>query len=110
MFAATDITPIVQVNVLILSFVAGSVVPLVVALLTKSAASQGTKAVVNLILSVVGGVVAFLIAHDGTASVLQVATVAVTAYLASGSTYSHLWKPTGAITAVQAVAPNTGLG
>lgn len=110
MILATDITPIVQVNVAILGFVAGPLAALVTAVLTKASASAGVKAVVNVVLSIVGGVAAYLIAHDGSASVLAIATVAIETYLASGVTYNHFLKPTGIAPAVTKATAGVGLG
>lgn len=101
---------ILEVDVALLNFVLGSLVPLVVALVTKANASSGVKAVVNVVLSVVVGTGGYLVAHDGKTSVVALLSSAVTAYLASGVTYQNLWKPTGTAPAIEARTAGVGLG
>lgn len=101
---------ILQVNVETVAFLAGVVVPIVVGLLTKLNASSGVKAVLNLVLSIAVGALAAFTAHEGTLTVAQLVSACATAFVASGVSYNHFWKPTGAAPAVQEIAPNFGIG
>lgn len=99
-----------QVDVAVLTFLVGTVVPLVTGLVTKLRSSSRLKAMTNLVLSVLGGVGAWLINAEGKTTVGGLASAIVTTYLASGVSYQNLWKPTGAAQAVQEVAPESGIG
>jgi hypothetical protein len=101
---------VLQVDLTVLNFIAGSLVPLAVGLVTKLNASSRLKAVVNLLLSVVTGVLTAMIAASGETTLALLASSAVTAYLSSGVSYNNLWKPTQVASAVQDVAPGVGLG
>lgn len=109
MFAFSYDTPI-AVDIPLLTFIVGSLIPLVVAVLTKANASSSVKATANVVLSVVGGVVAFLLAHDGEATGIELVTAAIAAYLASGVAYTHFHKPTGLAPTVAAKTAGVGIG
>lgn len=101
---------LLQVDVTVLAFLSGSVVPLLTGLVTKIQASSRLKALVNLGLSVVSGCVAYLVTVDGSTTVLGLASAAISTYLASGLTYNNLWKPTGVAPAVQQATSDIGIG
>ena len=101
---------IIQLDVTVVTFVLGSLVPLVVALATKLNASSSVKAVVNVVVSVTVGVCGFLLAHDGATTPLALVGAVITAYLGSGVSYQHFWKPTGVAPAIQASTANVGIG
>lgn len=101
---------LIQVDVTVLAFLSGSVVPLLTALATKLNASGRLKAIVNLVLSVIAGVVAYLVGVDGETSVVGLLSATISTYLASGVTYQNLWKPTGTAPALQEATANSGLG
>lgn len=101
---------VVQVDTTVLAFLAGTVIPLLTALVTKMNSSSGVKAVVNLVLSMAAGGVAYLVAHDGTGSVLDLIAAMVAVYLASGVSYQNLWKPTGVTLATGSATRDFGLG
>lgn len=103
-----DPSPIVQVDVAVLMFIIGSVIPFITALVTKSAASSGTKALVALVLSVVGGVVTNLVENGGEGSVLQIASVAIGVYLSAQAVY--LGTRNNAVGAVADKTAGVGLG
>lgn len=98
---------VITLDATVLSFLVGSVMPLLTAFATKLKASSRIKGVVNLVLSVLGGVLAAFVANSGSLTLIEIASAAIVVYLASGSTYSHLWKPTGVVDAV-AGAPASG--
>ena len=91
-------------------FLSGSLVPLFVAVLARANASSSTRALLNVILSIVAGVIAFLSQHAGVASFLDLASAAVAAYLAAVASYHSLWKPTGVTGAINAKTPNVLIG
>ena len=99
-----------HLNVALLSFITGSVIPLLVALVTKLNARSHIKAIANVVLSVVAGTVAYLVEHNGAANATQLVGAVIAAYLASGVTYQNFWKPTGVAPKVAAATPNAGLG
>ena len=101
---------IIQVDVVLLNFLVGSLIPLLTALFTKVNASSGLKSTVNLVLSLVTGTAGYLLLHDGAATVVALATHAITAYLGSGVSYQNLWKPTGVAPAIQASTADVGVG
>ena len=101
---------LIQVDVTVLAFLSGSVVPLLTALATKLRASSRVKAITNLVLSVVAGTVAYLVGVDGSTDVIGLLSAVISTYLASGVTYSNLWKPTGAAPALQSATADSGIG
>lgn len=88
----------------------GTIIPLLTGLVTKFQASSQVKAVVNLVLSILAGGVSYLIENDGSGTWMELVTAMVAVYLASGVSYTNLWKPTGAATKVQNVIPMKGIG
>lgn len=104
----------ISIDTLTLTLIVGTVVPLLVGLLTKSAASSGVKAFVNVILSAAGGAGTALLASDGGLPWQSVLIAAFATYVVSGSSYSHLWKPalvTGTPeSAIDKSTGNMGLG
>ena len=70
----------------------GTLVPLIVATLSQITASSKVKTTINLVLSVLTGVASYLLTVDGRATWLQLIVCVITAFGASNTTYSHLWK------------------
>lgn len=101
---------VVKVSPLVLAFVIGSVVPLVTAVAARLKASSPVKALLNLVLCIAGGVLAAFQANPGGLTWLQIAQAVIATYLASGVTYSHLWKPTGVAPAIQRATRSVGIG
>lgn len=100
----------IELEPTVLAFLVGSVVPLLVALLTKLKASPRVKAAANLVVSIVAGVVTFLSTTNGRATFLELAGAAIAAYLASGVAYHNFWKPTGVAPVVNRSTPKLGIG
>lgn len=100
----------VEVDTLTLSLIAGTIVPLLVGLVTKLHASSQVKAVVNVVLSCVTGAVAFLVTNSGKARWQELVAAALAAYVASGNSYQNLWTKVGATQAVQRSTAEFGLG
>lgn len=100
----------ISIDTLTLSLLAGAVLPLATALLTKCSASPGVKSLTNLALSLATAAVAILTQAGGHIAWQSFVVALYAAYAASGTAHNHLWKPTGVIDAVAAVAPSVGLG
>lgn len=92
-----------------LSLLVGTVNPLLTAVLTKSNASPGFKAVVNGLLSAVTGVLVTVI---GAAEIewYQFVLNIVSAWVASIGTYYGLLKPTGTAQMVAKATKKVGVG
>lgn len=90
------------------SLLIGTVIPLVVGLLTKLNASSGVKAVTNALLAALTG---FLTEAGSDEFVLGTAVVTVLmTWAVSVATYYGLYKPTGASQAVQRSTSKFGVG
>lgn len=100
----------IELDVQLLSLLLGSGIPLLVALTAKLGASSEIKSVMNLILSVMAGGLAWAIENSGAFTWQEALTAAVSAYLASGVAYQNLWKPTKIAEKVSVKTPNLGLG
>lgn len=101
---------VIQVDVTAVAFIAGTIIPLLTALLTKARASSRVKSACTLVLSLATGVTAYLTLHDGRTTWQGLVTAAVGVYLAAGTTYQNAWKPLGTAAAVANLAPDAGLG
>lgn len=101
---------VLQVDLVTLSFVAGSVVPLLVAVAAKLNASSSVKSVLNVVLSIVAGLVATMIEAGGSIELHKLLSAGITTYLASGVAYQNLWKPTGVTGSVQERTKGIGIG
>lgn len=101
---------VIELDVTVLAFLAGTVIPLLTALITKLRASSGVKAVCNLVLSVIAGGVAHLIANEGASTWMELVTAMVAVYLASGVSYQNLWKPTGVTLKIGETTSTKGIG
>lgn len=91
------------------AFLGGTIVPILVGLVTKLHASSAVKGLVNLVLSAVAGLIATAIATDGVLT--KAAVVAgFMALIASVGTYYGVLKPAGITGAVQRATANKGIG
>lgn len=91
------------------SFLAGTVVPILVALTTKLNASSAIKGAINLVLSAVAGLIATAIAGGGVLT-QQAVVAGFLALLASVASYYGGWKPVGVTGAVATATAQVGLG
>jgi hypothetical protein len=101
---------IVEVDVSALNFVAGLVVPLLVALLAKWHAPSGLKSVLNLLLSAIAGAVTIAIQADGKIVPSEWITGMGMTWLTSIVSYYGLWKPTNVASVVGLKTRNVGVG
>lgn len=94
-----------------LAAVFGVFASLVVGLLTKYHASSTVKAVVNLLVSGIGGVIAAY-TQDGffEADLKTIVGAVLTAWVVSIATYLGFWKQTGVTEVVQDKTRNFGIG
>jgi len=91
------------------AFLGGTIVPILVGLLTKLNAPPALRGLVNLILSAVAGLIAVAVTQDG---VLDKASIVAgfMALVASVGTYYGVLKPLGVTGAVQRATADFGLG
>lgn len=100
----------IELDLLTLSLIVGSVLPLLVGVVTKMNASSKTKAVVNVVLSFASGAGAFLATNSGQGHWQEVVAAGLATFIASGASYRNLWKPVEAAKAIQEKTANFGLG
>ena len=106
----------VSVDVATLSFVSGTIIPVLVALVTRQTASPGLKASINFLLSIVAGFLsAFVAEAQGEIVSIDVASfvsAVAMAWITSVATHYGLLKPvgvTGTTGAIQTAIPG-GIG
>ena len=101
---------VITVDPILWSLLIGSIIPIIVAVATKLQASGGLKAILGIVLGVVGAAVVTLnqTAPDGSFSWKLLAFTAATAIITTVTTYVGAWKPVLAIN--EQTAPNFGLG
>lgn len=101
----------VTIDVATISFVAGTLIPILVALVTRQSASPGIKAAVNLLLSIVAGALSAVVASaTGEVATLEVGSFVTsigTAWITSIATHYGLLKPTGVTGTAGVVQRNT---
>ena len=91
------------------AFLGGTIVPILVGILTKIDAHPGIKGFLNVVLSAVAGLVATAIAQDGVLT--QAAIVAgFMSFVASIGVYYGFLKPAGVTDAVQSSTSKVGIG
>lgn len=100
---------VIQLDLTALNFLGGVFIPLLVAVLTRSSASRGLKAVLNALLSLAAGLVATAIATDGLLEMQTVVSVGIT-WVTSVATYYGLLKPSGVAPLLADATKNFGLG
>jgi hypothetical protein len=104
-------TDVLRVDPLLLSFLVGSLMPLLTALLTKVDASSAVKGTLNILLSIVGGgLAAFVSAGDAGLTTYQLLAACITAYLSSQALYTGFWRAVGATRALASSTKGVGLG
>lgn len=91
------------------AFLGGTIVPILVGILTKIDAHPGLKGGINVLLSAVAGLIATAITQDGVLT--QEAIVAgFMAFVASIATYYGFLKPSGVSGSVQSSTAKVGVG
>ena len=90
--------------------VLGLLAPLMVGLVTKSAASSKVKAVANVALAAVAGTVAYLVAADGGWDWGGFFNAWFNAFVTGIVAYYGFLRPTGIVPALAAKTVNVGIG
>lgn len=93
---------------LLIAMVSGTIIPLLVGVLTKLRAPSSVKAVCNAFLSAIAGALAMFSADEFRWTPFAVA--AFSSWVVSVSTYYGLWKPTGTSASVQQATADVGVG
>lgn len=91
------------------AFIGGTVVPILVGLLTKLRAPSWLKGLVNLVLSAAAGLIATAQVSDGVLTKTAI-VAAFLSLVASVGTYYGVLKPVGVTGAVQRATAQVGLG
>ena len=103
----------IEVDVAALTFVVGSLIPVLVALVTRARASGAVKAVANALLTAVSGALVVAIAQEGKIDVEHVLIGIAVTWFSSVSSHFGLLKPagvTGAGGSVQRATADAGVG
>lgn len=99
---------VVTVPMWIWTLIVGTVIPLIVGLLTKLNAKPGVKIIINLVLAAISGVIGTAVVADGVAKFSTTAVVlAGLSLVQSIATYLGIWKP---LESHSKLLPNAGLG
>ncbi len=89
----------------------GVILPLIVGVVTKANASKSVKALVLLILSLIGTTLSGAIGDDGAAVFSQeMLSGIVQTWVVAIATYYGLWKPSGASAVINTKTADFGLG
>lgn len=97
------------VDLVLLAFFGGTVIPMLTALVTRATASSRVKALTTLFLAALGALVESAMALGGEIDVERTLLTFAMTYISSIGFYYGLLKPTGAAPAVQRAVPG-GIG
>lgn len=100
----------ITLDVPTLTLLVGTVVPFLVALVSKEVASSRLKGVLNAALSAVGGALVVLLDNGGTANLNELINAGVFTFITSVATYYGIWKPSGATAKVAEKTGKFGVG
>lgn len=99
---------VITLNPLLLSLLAGAIIPLLVGLATKLSASDGVKAILAIALSALSGAAIAVNNAGGSFHWKEVATAAAITFISGVASYKGVWKP---VTDINSKAlPEKGLG
>lgn len=99
-----------KIDLMLLAFIAGSLIPLVTAIITRSTAPSGIKAVISAALA---GVVALVSLWTEAAGVVDWKTSLLlffTTWITHAGAYFGFWKPTGVAPGLHSSTGTFGLG
>lgn len=108
MLAATS--RIVTVNPAALSYAAGFIVPVLVAILAKEKAPAALKAILNAVLVCVAGLIAVAIKQQGHLDLYGWAVAIAEAAVASWASYYGFWRATGIAPSLHRATAKFGIG
>lgn len=100
----------VHINTEILTLASGTVIPLLVSLVTKSRADPALKAITNAFLAALAAAVVTATTAGGTIQWQVYVQNILLAWVVSVAAYHGLWKPTGAATSVSERTNGFGIG
>ena len=109
--AAAAATPKgITLDTQLLTMFVGLVIPLIVAFVTKAKASAPLKTAVNVVLAIIGGALAPVIAQGGHLVYKDFAYSIILAVLTAAAIHQGVYKPIGVTSAVNGATPNFGFG
>lgn len=110
-FTTVAASDVFAIDVISVARLLGLAVPLLVALITKRWASQGLKAILNLVLAAVSGAIAPVLAgNGGPDSIGELFNLILNSFITSIVVYYGLYKPTGVSAAFADATARVGLG
>jgi hypothetical protein len=104
------IAHVVTIDPAALSYAAGFVVPVLVAILAKQSAPAPMKAVLNAILVCVAALIAVAIKQEGHLDLYGWGTSIAEAAVASWASYYGFWKPTNIAPSIHTATGGFGIG
>lgn len=108
--AASLSNHIVQAPPAFLAYAAGTIVPILVAILAKSTASRPLKVILNSILVAVGASLVVSIKMNGAIDLYGWGSAIAEAAIASWASYNGFWKPLGVAPAIHKATAKFGIG
>ena len=101
---------VITLSPLLVSFLTGTLTPLLAGLALRPWASSTVKAIVGLVCAILGAVVAWLIDHQGGFQIADFAMYALFVFVAHVATYYGAWKPLGPTDGAPTMAIPVGFG
>lgn len=98
-----------MLDVSTLNLIAGLVIPLLVALVSKRVASSGVKGLLNALLSAIAGIIVVGIDNNGAFEANAVLNAGIATFVTSISAYYGIWKPTGVAQGVRNATADFGV-
>lgn len=108
--AGLEVAFLMELDIQTLDFVAGPVVALLVGLVSKSSASSGLKAVINLLFSAIAASLSVVILNDGNLVTQEFLTSVIMVWVTSIASYHGFWKPTNVAPALANATAGFGIG
>lgn len=94
----------------LITLLGGTLIPLLVGIVTKLHAQPGLKALMNAGLTAANGALAVTIPAGASWAWKPFLVYWVTSFVTSSATYYGIWKPTGVAPAIQQSTAGVGLG
>lgn len=97
-----------NIDVMLLAFVSGALIPFVTGIITKSSASSAVKGWVSALLAAATAVVSYLTDFQGVSTGKEALFVGLTVLLTQGGLYQGFYKPVGVGPAVARATDSVG--
>ena len=94
----------------VINAITGTLIPVLVALVTKEVSSSGLKGAINALLAAASAVITEIYTSDAGLVLQEVVASGFTTYVVSIATYYGIWKPTKTTEKVQKKTSEFGLG